>query len=229
MRSVILYYFVLFTLIASAQPPAPETIIFKMKTHGKDQGSEEYKISGIGAKHVLTSTVRLQKLGQQVLSTQHETLAADWSPLDYSLKTTMGQSQRSTEASVSAGAIHMKTEAQGEKKDQSVALTAPAWVIDNVVPSHFQVLINQYNALRAQKPVQFQLLVPQVPTHFTGTLSSVGTDTGTLNARRVQLRKYVLETKGLDLQIWADNSGQLMRVYLPQQDTEFIRAGFTAF
>jgi hypothetical protein len=99
-------------------------------------------------------------------------------------------------------------------------------IFDNIVPSQFQVLVKQYNALHVQQAVQFQFLVPQILGQFTGTLKPAGADTGTLVDHKVALKKYVLETRGLDLEIWADGQGQLMRVYLPARDTEFFRANF---
>lgn len=202
------------------------TVTFNIRAGRSNQGTEEYKISNNNLQHILTSTVRLRKLGEQIVSTQEETLTADWSPLHYSLKTTVGKEQRTTEAHVLAGGVRMRTESEGKTKDKSVGLNSPALVMDNVVPSHFQILVNQYNALHAQQPLTFQLLVPQIPTEFSGTLSRAGSEAGTLNHRSLRLQKYVLQTRGLNLQIWADDQGRLMRVYLPEQDTEFVRTGF---
>lgn len=205
---------------------ASGTVVFKIRTGHANQGTEEYKISDADSRHVLTSTIRLRKLGEQILSVQEETLASNWSPLHYSLKTTMGREQRESEVNCLAGGVRMRTEYEGKIKDKSVGLSSPALVMDNVVPSHFQVLIKEYNALHAQQPLTFQLLVPQLPAEFTGVMSRAGSETGTLESRRVTLQKYVLSTRGLSLQIWADDHDQLMRVYLPEQDTEFVRVGF---
>lgn len=227
---LILGSFILFSTAFAApkkSAASTETVVFNIRNGRSNQGKEEYKLSTNNAKHVLTSTVQLQKLGEKIVSTEEEILAANWSPLHYSLKTSIGSEQRSSEASVTAGGVRMHTEFQGKTKDKSIGLNSPALVMDNVVPSHFQVLLYQYGALHAQNPVQFQLLVPQIPTQFSGTLSTAGSDTGTLRDRRVQLRKYVLQTRGLKLEIWADTHGQLMRVYLPEQDTEFVRVGFS--
>ena len=74
--------------------------------------------------------------------------------------------------------------------------------------------------------MQFQFLAPQILGQFSGTLNPAGADNGTLGNRKVLLKKYILETRGLNLEIWTDSQGQLMRVYLPARNTEFIRTGF---
>jgi hypothetical protein len=202
------------------------TITFTIRIGQTDKGTEEYKIVRSKGGYLLTSTVHLRKYGEPVSSEQQQRLAPDWSPLLYTLKTTMAQEQRTTGASIANGKVQMHTESGTDVKDKTIELQSPALVFDNIVPSQFQVLVNQYNALHAQQAVQFQLLVPQILGQFSGTLQPAGTGTGMVGDQRVLLKKYVLETRGLSLEIWADGQGQLMRVYLPARDTEFFRTNF---
>lgn len=202
------------------------TTTFDIRIGQTDKGKEEYRIVHSQGGYLLTSTVHLRKYGESLSSEQQERLASDWSPLDYTLKTTMDKEQRITRASIGKGKVSMHSESGADVKDKTVDLQSPTVIFDNVVPSEFQVLVRQYNALHAQHPVQFQLLVPQVLGQFSGTLAAAGTDAGILGNQQVRLEKYVLETRGLSVEIWTDSDGQLMRVYLPARDTEFVCTGF---
>jgi hypothetical protein len=202
-------------------------VSFNIRMGQADKGTEEYKISSSKGGYLLTSTVHLQKLGEHVFSQQQQTLASDWSPLHYSLKTTMARDQRSSEASIAGGKVTMHSESGKDVKEKTIDLHSPSVVFDNVAPSQFQVLIKQYSAMHGRQPLQFQLLAPQVLGEFSATLRPAGPDTGTLRNHKVPLEKYILETRGLNLEIWTDSQGQLMRVYLPARDTEFLRAGFS--
>jgi hypothetical protein len=204
----------------------PATVTFNIRIGHTDQGTEGYKIVHSQGGYLLTSTVNLRKYGEPIFSEQQQRLASDWSPLQYTLKTTIAQSQRTSGASIANGKVAMHSESGAEAKDKTIDLQSPALVFDNIVPSQFQVLVKQYNALHAQQAVQFQFLVPQILGQFSGTLNPAGADTGTLGGRKVVLKKYVLQTRGLDLEIWADEQGDLMRVYLSARDTEFLRTDF---
>ena len=205
---------------------SPATVTFNIRIGRTDKGTEEYKIVLSQNGYLLTSTVHLRKYGEPISSEQQQRLASDWSPLDYTLKTTMAQEQRTTEASIAHGRVKMHSESGADVKDKTIDLQSPTLVFDNIVPSQFQVLVKQYNALHAKQAVQFQLLVPQILGQFSGTLEHAGADTGTLGNHKVPLKKYILLTRGLNLEIWADSQGQLMRVYLPARDTEFVRTDF---
>lgn len=230
MRSVMLWLGLLlfagYGFGEQAKSPATATITFTIRIGRTDQGAEEYKIVRSKGGYLLTSTVHLRKYGEPVSSEQKQRLASDWSPVNYSLKTTMAKEQRTTEASIADGKVTMHSESGADVKDKTIDLQSPALVFDNVVPSQFQVLVKQYKALHGQQPLRFQLLVPQVLGEFSGTLELAGADAGTLGNHKVPLEKYILQTRGLNLEIWADSQGQLMRVYLPVRDTEFIRTGF---
>src|SRR5579864_2224733 len=153
------------------------TVTFTMRIGRTDQGTEEYRIVRNKGGYLLTSTVHLRKYGETVSSEEQQRLASDWSPLDYSLKTTMAGEHRTTEASIANGKVKMHSESGADVKDRTIDLQSPSLVFDNIVPSQFQVLIKQYQALHAQRAVQFQLLVPQILTQFSGTLQVTGTDT----------------------------------------------------
>jgi len=202
------------------------TVTFTMRMGRTDQGTEEYKIVHNQGGYLLTSTVHLRKYGEAVFSEQQQRLAPDWSPVAYNLKTTMAQEQRTTGASIANGTIKMHSESGADVKEKTIDQQPPTLVFDNILPSQFQVLVKQYTVLHTQHAVQFQLLVPQILGEFSGTLQAAGTDTGTLDDHRVVLKKYILETRGLSLEIWADSHSRLMRVYLPTRDTEFVRTNF---
>ncbi len=215
-----------FAQSAKAAKTAPETATFAIYMGRRDKGTETYKVTRKDKGYVLTSTVQLHKYGEPIFSEQQQQLAADWSLLHYSMTTKMAREERKTEASATKGKVQMHSESGSDVKSKTVDLRSPALVFDSVVPSQFQVLINEYNAFNVQQPLVFQMLVPQVAAEFSGTLSQSGADKGTFNDHPLELRKYTLDSRGATLQIWTDKNGGLMRVSLPVKNTEFVRTGF---
>src|SRR5579871_3191471 len=173
----------------------PATVTFNIRIGHTDQGTEGYKIIHSQGGYLLTSTVNLQKNGEPIFSEQQQRLASDWSPLQYTLKTTIAQSQRTSGASIANGKVKMHSESGADVKDKTIDVQSPTLVFDNIVPSQFQVLVKQYNALHSQHAVQFQLLVPQILGQFSGTFQAAGSGSGTLGDHKVVLEKYILETR----------------------------------
>lgn len=215
----------LFSQSPTTAHTAHSSVTFTMDMGAGDKGTETYKLVSEKSRHLLTSTVHLRKYGEPIVSEQQQELTADWRPVRYFLKTRMAKEERATQASVTSGKIQMRSSSGSDVKDKTLDLRSPAVVFDNVVPSQFQILMNEYNAFHVKQPLEFQMLAPQVMAEFSGTLVMAGKDKGALNQRPVELRRYALTSRGMNLAIWTDTRGQLMRVSLPKK-AEFVREGF---
>lgn len=216
-------------LLAQTTKPAKtsdSTATFDIRLGHGDSGTETFTVAKTAKGYLLTSTVHLREYGEPLFSQQTQELAADWSPLHYTLFTKMAKEHRTTEASVARGKVQMHSASGSDVKDKVIDLHSPSLVLDSVVPSQFQVLINEYNAAHAKQPLEFQMLMPQVMAEFAGTVIPAGTDKGTLNKQPVALKHYRLLSRGNDLHIWTDGAGQLMRVSLRSRNTDFVRTGF---
>lgn len=216
-------------LLAQTTKPAKasdSTATFNIRMGHGNAGTETFTVAKNGKGYLLTSTVHLREYGEPLFSQQTQQLTADWSPLHYTLFTEMAKEHRTTEASIAKGKVQMHSASGSDVKDKIIDLRSPSLVLDSVIPSQFQVLINEYNAAHAKQSLEFQMLMPQVMAEFSGTVIPAGTDKGTLNRQPVTLNHYRLLSRGNDLHIWTDSTGQLMRVSLRTRNTEFVRAGF---
>jgi uncharacterized protein len=76
-------------------------------------------------------------------------------------------------------------------------------------------------------PGTFDAIVPSGMTHFEAKVTKVGRAEGTLAGKPLKLIKYAIAGGGPELDVWTDEaSGDLMRMYVPSQDVEYVRDGF---
>jgi len=95
-------------------------------------------------------------------------------------------------------------------------------VLDNLVASHFQAFLD------AAPPENIAILVPQAMAIVQGKFRQAGEAQGTLAGKPVSLRKHTLEIAGLLTEIWSQASDNaLMRVYVPLQEVDMVREGFS--
>jgi pimeloyl-ACP methyl ester carboxylesterase len=193
---------------------------------GAATGSEEHTIEKSGSGYRLTSTTRLSQMGQQVEMIQEQILAADWSPERYKLEVGVAGLKQVVEAWKEGDQIQMRGSAGGQSKSQTVPIRPRTLVLDNVMVSHFQILLNAF-AAEKEKSAEWRFLVPQVLMAINGKLAETKTEAGTWNGKNIQVRKYTLELANVIEEFWAEaDSNRLMRVYVPVQKVELVREGF---
>jgi hypothetical protein len=193
---------------------------------GTVTGTEEYSIEPVKEGYLLTSQSNLTMSGAPVAFTQKQTLSADWKFIHYRLDVTAAGQPQIIEASNDGKQAQLHAEAGGQAKDQSVELHANLLVLDNLIASHFQILLK----LLGPKPApgsEWWILVPQRLAELRIKITVAGEDSAILNGKPVSARRYELEAGGLLEQFWAETkSNNLMRIFVPSQDVEIVREGF---
>jgi fermentation-respiration switch protein FrsA (DUF1100 family) len=193
-------------------------------------GKEGYQLAATPQGFTVTSRLWVAEGELPVFSQVEETLGPDWSFQRYTFNGVVGGINQKIEAWVDGDKIQMQMISERMNPHRSVGMRPNTVVLDNFVPTHFQVLLNQFASVTAKKPgmdsEEVYLVVPQKLLALTGTLSRAGSDIGILNGKEAKVRRYVLKMTAGVAQIWADDQNQVLGVYFDQPDIEYLRAGF---
>jgi pimeloyl-ACP methyl ester carboxylesterase len=139
----------------------------------------------------------------------------------------MGQTQE-IEAARDGQEVKMKAGTGEAVKSENYSLRPHTIVMDNVIASHYQVLLNMIGP-NAESGGEIYALVPQRLAAMRGVISAPQNDTGTLNGKDIPLRKYTLQLANVLIDFWAESgSNRLMRISVPMQNVEMLREGFAA-
>jgi hypothetical protein len=200
---------------------------FKIRVGGAGlTGSEEYQIEKTAAGYRLTSKTHLEQAGGAMEMTQEQTLGADWSLERYKLEAMVGGQPQTIEAWRDGQQIQMRVSAGGQTPTQTAPFGPRTLVLDNLVTSHYQILLNRL-AGKAEGNEEWSMLVPQRLAAVRGKLAAAQPETATLDGKPRQVRKYTLELGNVLVEFWAEaDSNRLMRVFVPAQDVELVREGF---
>lgn len=113
-----------------------------------------------------------------------EEFAPDWTLKRYTFDGLVGGIRQKIEASVEDDKVHMQFSAERANPQRIVELHPNTVILDNFVPTNFQVLLNRYGtSVTAQ---DFYLLVPQKLMALKGTLARAGSDAAILNGKKIQ-------------------------------------------
>ncbi|HET7790902.1 MAG TPA: alpha/beta hydrolase [Gemmatimonadales bacterium] len=213
------------TLAATWQAPADR---FRIAVgNGIITGNETYRIERSADGVRITGTTTLVRAGAPITMTQAETLAADLSLRHYRLEVTAPSGPQTIDATRAGDSVALHAVANGQTPSKTLPAGALALVLDNLVVSHFQVLLD----LAALHPADtaWQIVVPQAFAVLPGALKREGSAAGTLDGKPVQLEKLSLVVGGNLVEVYAEaGTHRLMRAAVPIQHLEMTREGFTS-
>lgn len=208
-------------VLASAKNPADK---FQIHAGRSLSGNETYELEKTNEGYRLNSRIELWSGQTPLTSTQEQALASDFSPVHYRLDAVAGGNAQAIEVTRQDNMYEMKIESGGLSSKRRVNAQPDTVILDNVVPSHFQVLLE---LLVAKPNARLLLLVPQKLAAMQGRLTVAGDESGTLNGRHVALQKYYLEAGDSLVEIWAEaGDHRLMRILGPMHSVEMVREGF---
>ncbi len=193
-------------------------------------GKEGYTITATAEGHTISSHLWVAEGETPVLSAIEEHLGPDWSLRSYAFDATVGGIKQKFEARVDGGKVQMQVTGERMNPQRTVDASPNTVVLDNFVPSNFQVLLNQFAAASSHTPEinaeDVLLLVPQRLLALKGKLSRSGVDTGLFDGRQIPVNKFLLQAPGVNAEIWADAKNQLLGVYFAQPDIEYLQDRF---
>jgi dienelactone hydrolase len=218
MRHFLFISLLLSVCMASAQ----ETTKFSFRVGHRITGSEEFTTHKTDSGYEIDGTTVTRQGDKQQQAKHHTVLNKDWTLVSYKSETTTPTGAVVFDVGTSTGQILMKATWPGGVKDRGFPLQPKTFVLENFVPSHMQA------ALRANTPEgTFNAIVPSAMDRFDAKVSRAGTGEGTLGGKTVKVTKYTVTGGGPTIEAWTDDaSGDLMRVYVPGQDVEYLRDGF---
>ena len=190
-------------------------------------GVEEYTIAPDVSGYRLTGKIRLQRsAGTQELS-HEEVLGNDWAFISYKLDASVAGQLQTIRAHREGSEVRIQATAAGRTLAKAVAFDSSTVLLDNLVGSHYQVLLNRIHGASAA-PQNWSVVVPQAMAAVPGKLSAGGAlEPALLHGRSLQVRKYTLELANVLVELWAETgSNRFMRLRVPVQDVEIARDGF---
>jgi hypothetical protein len=127
--------------------------------------------------------------------------------------------------------MHMVSD--GKTTEQSFFLTPSTFVLDDYFFSTREVLLWRYLATSCQpRPngegcdltrARFAVLIPRRHTSAEMFIEFKGYDDTPLNGRPQHLRHFLLQTDGPDWHLWLDPNHKLLRISIPDTNTEILR------
>jgi hypothetical protein len=214
--------------VRSTKPPAAaaNAALFadkgklKISVNGQLAATEEFEIHPNGEHWIAQSTVELKPAqGPASHVHAHLTLQPDGTPVAYTWSTD-GSKKASANIQFQNSIATIVLQIENAKPfTQQFTFTSPQIaILDNNVYQQYGVLADLYD--RAKKGVQtFSVLVPQEMIPGTVTVESMGSAT-VAGAETEQLR---VKTADLELDVYVDAKGRLMRIVVPSANAEITR------
>ena len=129
--------------------------------------------------------------------------------------------------------LTMHIVANGKASEQPFFLTPSTFVLDDYFFATREVLLWRYLATSCKpRPngdgcdltrTRFPILIPRRRTSAEVYIEFKGYDDTPLNGRPQHLRHFVLQTDGPDWHLWLDPNQKLLRISIPDTNTEVLR------
>jgi pimeloyl-ACP methyl ester carboxylesterase len=210
---------------ANAQQP----IRFRISVAGGVvSGWEEFTLIAMGpGGFQLTGRAEMTRGSERFELVQNTLLGVDRGPGRYRLTLTARGATQSIESWREGDTVRVRATAGAQEQARSIPVNSRTLFLDNLVASHFQVLLDRYLAEpEASRGGEWTFVVPQALTAVRGTITATGEASGALDGRPVTGRRYALEAGGNVVEITATADGALLRVTVPVQRVELIREGY---
>lgn len=213
----------LLTMLSVLQAtPADSVNRFRITVaNGAISGTEEYHFEQTPNGPKLLSTSHIQRPNGTLDVTQVQTFTPGWGIDRYHIDVTVATGPQVLEAWRDGDTVRLQATAGTRGQSGQVPLRPRTVVLDNLIVSHYQVLLDLYRATPdTARQLAWQFVVPQVVAAVRGTVSAEPGPAG--------LMKYSVEVAGTLVEVWADSAtNRLMRISVPLQRVEMIREGFT--
>jgi len=203
-----------FVVNGSAQV-AVERGVFHITLNGKEIGTERFEIAPTnqGVRATAELQITQPEVGR-VVETATLVLAGGNEPTHYERiqKAPKGGSVTMTYADEIA-AVHYVTP-EGQIQDVEFKVPKNVLILDTNFFHHYTFLVRHYDFLKSGRQ-HMTVLVPQEGLPGVVTVEYVGPDQS--------LRKLVAHTDQLDIELWADDAGRVMKLRVPAANVEITR------
>lgn len=192
-------------------------------------GKESYQITATAQGYTIKSNLWVAEGETPVLAEVEEKLRPDWSLDHYTFNGVVAGIHQEIEAWMDGSQAQMQFTAEGTSPHRTIHLKPNTVVLDNFVPTNFQVLLNRFAASAANgteaNSKEVYLLVPQRLFGVKATLERSGRENVLLQGKQIEATKYTLQMASGPAHIWADDQNHLLGVYFDAGDIEYLNSG----
>ncbi len=194
---------------------ATERGVFHIVANGREIGTERFEIGPApeGLRATAELTVQAEG-GGKMTETSTLLLRGGTEPIRYER---VQKSPKHGSATVTFGAekasAHYKT-SEGGTQDMDYYVPKNVVVLDTNFFHHYTFLVRQYDFIKGG-PQHINVLIPQEASPGMVRVEYVGPDQG--------LRKLTATTDAMEIEIWANDAGQIMKLAAPDAKVEVTR------
>jgi uncharacterized protein len=208
---------------SAEQPPSAPASTFIVFIRGERIGSEDVTLARGTDGWTITSSGRFGAPLDLVIKELQARYSGEWKPLDLRIDAITGN-QPLTLRTVVSGTSVTTTVSQGGQSDEKTDTVAPDTLL---LPSPFwgpfEALSQRLQTAAAGSTLQSYSGGTAVPIEVgNSTSESIQTASRLIKARRTAL-KLLTPSAPVELEVWGDESGRLLRVSIPAQNLEVAR------
>ncbi|HTR48430.1 MAG TPA: hypothetical protein VMM16_13695 [Verrucomicrobiae bacterium] len=192
---------------------------FRILVGGQQVGKEEFEINPNGDNWVAHGSSDVQTADGVTHVSGTLQLRSDGLPLKYEWAT-QGKKKASATIDFSNLTATIELHLEGAKPytQQFTFNTSPITVLDNNLYHQYAVVARLYDRQK-KGPQTFSVLVPQSLTPGTITVDSLGDQ----NVDGKKLEELTVKTEDLEVDLFLDGTGRLIRLAAPSSNAEIVR------
>ncbi len=216
--------------MASAQlPPAAPALpdaaafTFTVFVRGVPIGTEQSAVALGADGWTITSSGRLGAPIDLLLRRLQLRYTRDWKPLDLSVEGTLRGLPLIIHTTVAGNAATSQITQGGQSSDKTDTIAADALLLPSPFWAPFEALSARLRSAAAGSTMSAYLLQGSVPIQVGASSSErVQTASRTIDVRRTSV-KLMAGSVPVDVEIWGDENGRLLRVTIPAQNLDVVR------
>lgn len=204
------------------QPPSPppekssvDRGVFHINADGRQIGTERFEIAP--SPEGIRATAELSLTADNAARTQETAVLILRRGVEPASYERVQRSPKRGSASLTFGpdkCVAQYKVPDGEPRDMEFFLPKNVTVLDTNFFHHYTFLLRQYDFVRGGVQ-QMNVLVPQEAMPGMVRVEYTGADQS--------LRKVVVRTDALEIEVWADDAGRIMRLAVPSAKVEVVR------
>jgi len=211
----LLVFFLALPVVGAAPAAAPERGVFHIAVDGKEIGIERFEIASVPEGVRATAELQIQMPGApRMTETAVLLLRGGNEPIKYErTQKSPKRGSATVEFGPEKAAAHYKT-AEGGTQDMDFYVPQNVVVLDTNFFHHYTFLVRHYDFLKGG-PQHMNVLIPQEASPGMVRVEYAGADQG--------LRKLTATTDAMEIEIWATDAGQVMKLSAPEARVEVTR------
>ncbi|HWF85772.1 MAG TPA: alpha/beta fold hydrolase [Vicinamibacterales bacterium] len=220
--------------VAAQVPPVAPTLPdaaasnFTIFVRGVPIGTEQVAIALSADGWTITSSGRTGPPLDLIVRHMQVRYTRDWKPLELSSDGTLRGLPMIIHAIVNGTTVTTQVTQGGQSTDKTDTIAADALLLPSPFWGPFEALAQRVRSAAPGTTMSAYMLSASVPIQIGDSSSDrVQTATRTIDVRRTAV-KMMTGASPLDVEIWSDENGRLLRVTIPAQSVDVVREDIAA-